>query len=147
VNSPVKETAGGDTQWNFANSRGSQFSLDEFLKQKEAGGVIFFDGKEPWLGGVQKLTWQTFFRVCTEEMDDLSLKATKLVIEYCLEIVEEIQQKNSGKPTLARLGNALSAQYTEQYENKVYQYRWALRHPVVKEAVANALHNRFRALV
>jgi hypothetical protein len=147
VNSPVKETAGGDTQWNFANSRGSQFSLDEFLKQKEAGGVIFFDGKEPWLGGVQKLTWQTFFRVCTEEMDDLSLKATKLVIEYCLEIVEEIQEKISGKPTLARLGNALGAQYTEQYENKVYQYRWALRHPVVKEAVANALHNRFRALV
>jgi hypothetical protein len=47
----------------------------------------------------------------------------------------------------ARLENALSAQYTEQYENKVYQYRWALRHPVVNEAVANALHNCFRAIV
>ena len=147
MKAPVRETAGRATQWNFANSRGSHVSLDEFLKQKEAGGVNFFDGKEPWLVGVQKLTWQTFFRVCTEEMDDLSVKATKLVIEYCLEVVEEIQEKISGKPTLARIDHALSDRFTEQYENKVYQYRWALRHPLVNEAVANALHNRFRALV
>ena len=112
MKAPVRETAGRDTQWNFANSRGSHVSLDEFLKQKEAVGVNYFDGKEPWLGGVQKLTWQTFFRVCTEEMDDLSMKATKLVIEYCLEIVEETQEKIGGKPTLARLENALSARFT-----------------------------------
>jgi hypothetical protein len=80
-------------------------------------------------------------------MDDLSMKVTKLVIGYCLEIAAEIQEKISGKPTLVRLENALGAQYAEQYENKVYQYRWTLRHPVVNEAVANALHNRFRALV
>ena len=49
-------------------------------------------------------TWQNFFRVCTEEMDDLSLKATKLVIEYCLEILDEAKGKITGKPSLDRLG-------------------------------------------
>jgi hypothetical protein len=34
------------------------------------------------LKGISKLTWQTFFRVCTEEVDDLSMRAVKLVIEY-----------------------------------------------------------------
>ena len=37
------------------------------------------------------------FSECAEEMDDLSVKATKLVIEYRLEIVEEIQEKVRGK--------------------------------------------------
>jgi hypothetical protein len=39
VNAPVNETARGDTQWNFTNSRGSNGSLDRFLQQKEADGV------------------------------------------------------------------------------------------------------------
>jgi hypothetical protein len=60
-------------------------------------------------------------------MDDLSQKATKL-IEYCLEILEEVEEKIRGKPSLARLETALDAQYTEQYENKMFQYGWALRH-------------------
>jgi hypothetical protein len=38
---------------------------------------------------------------------------------------------------------ALDLQYAERYENKVYQYRWAFRHPVVKEAITRALANRF----
>ena len=100
-------------------------------------------GKEPWLKGLGKLNWQTFFRVCTQEMDDLSQKAIKLVIEYCLEVLEEVEETIRGKASLARLEAALDAQYAEKYENKVFQYRWALRHPVVKEAITRATGNRF----
>jgi len=68
-----------------------------FLAGKNDAGVKFFDGKEPWLEGLHKLSWQTFFRVCTEEMDDLSQEATKLVTNYCLEILEEVEEKIRGK--------------------------------------------------
>ena len=129
--------------WNFGESRRISLSLDEFLAQQETTGVKFFDGKEPWIEGINKLNWKTFFRVCTEEMDDLSVKATKIVIEYCLEILEEAEAKIQGKPSLARLEAALNQQYAEQYENKAYQYQWAMRHPVVKEAITRALDNRF----
>jgi hypothetical protein len=132
-----------ETRWNFSATRLTFLSLDEFLDQKEAVGVEFFGGKEPWLKGLHKLNWQTFFRVCTQEMDDLSLKATKLVIEYCLEVLEEVEKIIRGKATLARLDAALDLQYAEQFENKVYQYRWAMRHPVVKEAITRAMGNRF----
>jgi rRNA-processing protein FCF1 len=96
-----------------------------------------------WLVGLHKLNWQTFFRVCTQEMDDLSQKAIRLVIEYCLEVLEEVEKTIRGKASLARLEAALDLQYAEKYENKVYQYRWALRHPVVKEAITRAMRNRF----
>jgi hypothetical protein len=119
--------------------------MDDFLEQKEAYGVEFFTGKEPWLKGINKLSWQTFFRVCTEEMDDLSMRAVKLVIEYCLEVLEEATKKIPGKVSIARLEAALNARYADQVENKVYQYRWALRHPVVKDAITKALANRFPA--
>ncbi len=78
-------------------------------------------------------------------MDDLSQKAIKLVIEYCLEVLEEVEETIRGKASLARLEAALNVQYAEQYENKVYQYYWALRHPVVKDAITKALSNRFPA--
>jgi hypothetical protein len=55
--------------WNFSDSRLTNLSLDDFLAAKEAAGVTFFNGKEPWMKGVNKLTWQTFFRVCTQEME------------------------------------------------------------------------------
>jgi hypothetical protein len=132
-----------EMRWNFGDSRSTSLSLDEFLAQKEADGVEFFAGKEPWLKGVNKLTWQTFFRVCTQEMDDLSQRAVKLVTEYCLEILEEVEQIIRGKATLARLEAALDLQYAEQFENKVFQYRWALRHPVIREAITRAMRNRF----
>jgi hypothetical protein len=61
-----------EMRWNFGDARSTSLSLDEFLAQKEADGVEFFAGKEPWLVGLRKLNWQTFFRVCTQEMDDLS---------------------------------------------------------------------------
>ena len=96
-----------EMRWNFGDSRGTSLSLDEFLAQKEAAGVEFFAGKEPWLVGLHKLSWQTFFRVCTQEMDDLSQKAIKLVIEYCLEVLEEVEKTIRGKASLARLEAAL----------------------------------------
>jgi len=37
-----------ETRWNFGDSRGTSLSLDEFLAQKEAAGVEFFAGKEPF---------------------------------------------------------------------------------------------------
>jgi hypothetical protein len=126
-----------EIRWNFGDS------LDEFLAQKEADGVEFFAGKEPWLKGISKLNFQTFFRVCTQEMDDLSQSAVKFVIEYCLEVLEEVEKIIRGKATLARLEAALDLQYAEQFENKVFQFRWALRHPVVKEAMTRAMRNRF----
>jgi hypothetical protein len=138
-----KAIANRQTHWNFGNPRGTPVSLDEFLAEKEAAGVEFFAGKEPWLKGIQKLSWQTFFRVCTEEMDDLSQRAIKLVIEYCLGVLEEVAAKIPGKVSIARLEAALDAQYAQQPENQVYQYRWALRHPVVKEAITRAMGNRF----
>jgi hypothetical protein len=87
--------------WNFSDSRRTNLSLDEFLDGQDP--TKFFSGKEPWLEGVKKLCWQTFFRVCNEEMDDLSQRAIKLVIEYCLEILEEAEAKIDGKPSLQRL--------------------------------------------
>jgi hypothetical protein len=104
------------TPWNFSSSRRTTLSLDEFLAEKDAAGFRFFDGQEPWLNGINKITWQTFFRVCTQEMDDLSRQAVKLVIEYCLEILEEVEGKLKGKASLARLEGALDAQYAAQYE-------------------------------
>jgi hypothetical protein len=136
-------TTDRERRWHFGSSRNTFLSLDEFLDRKEADGFEFFAGKEPWLKGLNKLSWQTFFRVCTEEMDDLSMRAVKLVIEYCLEVLEEIAEKTPGKVSIARLEAALNAQYADQVENKVFQYRWALRHPVVKEAIARAMGNRF----
>jgi len=135
-------SAPGVERWNFGAHNGKPISLDEFVDSKE-NEFRFFEGKEPWLKGVNRITWQNFFRVCTEEMDDLSKRATKLVIEYCLENVEAVAEQISGKVTLPRLEDALSTAYAEIYENPIYQYRWALRHPVVKEAVTLALVNRF----
>src|ERR1700693_2763896 len=139
----AKQSGSQETRWNFGDSRSTSLSLDEFLARKEADGVEFFAGKEPWMKGIDKLTWQTFFRVCTQEMDDLSQRAVKLVIEYCLEVLEEVEGIIRGKVSLARLEAALDVQYAEQFENKVFQYRWALRHPVVKEAITRAMRNRF----
>jgi hypothetical protein len=114
-----------------------------WFRKRGTDGAEFFAGEEPWLVGLHKINWQTFFRVCTEEMDDLSQRAVKLVIEYCLEVLEEVEETIRSKVSLARLEDALKARYAEQYDNKVYQYRWALRHPVVNEAITRAMSNRF----
>ena len=46
-------------------------------------------------------------------MDDLSLKAAKLVIECCLKILEEAEAKLQGKPSLALLKTALDLHAVE----------------------------------
>jgi hypothetical protein len=135
------------TSWNFSDSRRTELTLDDFLTAKEAAGVKFFDGQEPWLDGIDRINWQTFFRVCTREMDDLSRKAVTLVIEYCLEILEEIIGKLNGESSRARFEAALDAQYAEKLENRVFQYQWAMRHPVINEAVTRALSNRFHSKI
>jgi hypothetical protein len=58
-------------------------------------------------------------------------------------ILGESAEKIRGKVSVARLEDVLKAQYDERCENKVYQYYWALRHPVVKDAISKALANRF----
>ena len=65
------------------------------------------------------------------------------MIEYCLEVLEEVEKTIRGKASLARLEAALDLQYAEKYENKVFQYRWALRHPVVNGATTRGMGNRF----
>ena len=92
-----------EMRWNFGDSRGSSLSVDEFLAQQEAAGVEFFAGEEPWLVGLHKLNWQTFFRVCTEEMDDLSQKATKLVIEYAWKSWRKLKKQSEVRPRLLGL--------------------------------------------
>jgi hypothetical protein len=98
--------------------------LDAWSKLSSASSIVCC---WKYLAGLHKLSRETFFRVCTQEMNDLSQKATKL-IECCLEVLEEVEEKNRGKPSLARLETALDVQYAEQYENQMFQYGWALRH-------------------
>lgn len=90
-----------ESLWNFGPTHAKPLSLVEFLAEKKAGGSGFFEGEEP------------FFWVCTEEMDDLSLHATKLVIEYCLGIIEDVGRKIRGRVSLARLEGALNTKYAE----------------------------------
>ena len=134
----AKQSVGRETRWNFSDSCRSSLLLEEFLAEKDAAGFKFFAGEEPWLVGIERLNWQTFFRVCTKEMDDLSRgsKTRGRVLSG------NPGSKNPRKVSLAGLEAALNLQYAEQYENKVYQYRWALRHPVVREAITRALANR-----
>lgn len=62
-----------------------------------------------------------------------------------LEVLQEVEGTIRGNATLARLEAALDVQYADQFEKQVFQYRWALRHPVVKAAITKALVNRFPA--
>ena len=45
------KATGEQMRWNFGDSRDRFLSLDEFLAEKEAEGVQFFDGKEPLAEG------------------------------------------------------------------------------------------------
>ena len=51
-----------EMRWNFGDSRSTSLSLDEFLAQKEADGVEFFAGKEPWLKGLQQTQLANLFQ-------------------------------------------------------------------------------------
>ena len=125
--------------WNFGTSQ-RPLTLDEFLERKSLH-FDFFAGSEPWVGDHDRVTWENFFRFCTEEMDDLSKLTCGMVIEYCLAIIEKLATKVKRPVTRHKIQDALAVGYEEAYENPVFQYRWAMRHPVVSEAVNLALRN------
>jgi hypothetical protein len=125
--------------WNFGTSQ-HPLTLDEFLKKKSLQ-FKFFDGSEPWVRDLDHVTWENFFRFCTEELDDLSMLTCGMVIEYCLSVIEEAKTKLKRQVSRTSIQDALNAGYEEAYENAVFQYRWAMRHPVVSEAVKVAVRN------
>jgi hypothetical protein len=126
-------------RWNFGTSQ-HPLTLDAFLERKSLH-FKFFDGSEPWVGDHDRVTWENFFRFCTEEMDDLSKLTCGMVIEYCLSVIEQLTPKVKRPVTRPKIQDALVVAYAEAYENPVFQYRWAMRHPVVSEAVNVALRN------
>ena len=125
--------------WNFGTSQHPQ-TLDEFLERKSVH-FKFFEGSEPWVGDHDRVTWENFFRFCTEEMDDLSKLTCGMVVEYCLSVIEQFKAKVKRPVTRTKIQEALIAGYEEAYENPVFQYRRAMRHPVVSEAVNVAVRN------
>jgi hypothetical protein len=125
--------------WNFGTSQHPQ-TLEEFLEKKSVH-FKFFEGSEPWVGDHDHVTWENFFRFCTEEMDDLSKLTCGMVVEYCLSVIEQFKAKVKRPVTRTKIQEALIAGYEEAYENPVFQYRWAMRHPVVSEAVNLAVRN------
>ena len=125
--------------WNFGTSQ-HPLTLAEFL-QKKSLQFNFFEGSEPWVGDLERVTWENFFRFCTEELDDLSMLTCGMVIEYCLSVIEDLKTKIRRPVTRTKIQEALVAGYEEAYENPVFQYRWAMRHPIVSEAVNIAVRN------
>jgi len=136
-----RQTATEQGKWTFG-TEDKPLSLDELLEPYRKEGA-FFEGKEQWLRGVTKVTWENFFLVCTEELDDLSLRAAKMVIAYCLEIVEDVASRIRGPVTAAKISEAMKREFDEQYDNPIFQFQWAMRHEAVREAVTNAVVNRW----
>src|SRR5258708_26051924 len=128
-------------KWSFS-SNGQPLSLEDFLENYRKQGV-FYEGKEQWLKGVTKVTWENFFLVCTEELDDISQRAAKMLVFYCLEIVEDVASRVRGSMSAAKIADAMKREFDEQYDNRVYQFQWAMRHEAVREAVTNAVVNRW----
>ena len=128
-------------KWLFS-ADGKPLSIDDFLETHRKQG-IFYEGKEQWLKGVTKVTWENFFLVCTEELDDISQRAAKLLILYCLEIVEDVASRIRGQISAAKITDAMKREFEEQYDNRVYQFQWAMRHEAVRDAVTNAVLNRW----
>jgi hypothetical protein len=137
----TRQTSTESAKWSFS-ADGKALSLDEFLDgyQEQA---TFFTGKEQWLKGVTKVTWENFFLVCTEELDDISQRAAKMLVAYCLEIVEEVVSRIRGPVTSAKIAEAMKREFDEQYDNKIFQFQWAMRHDAVRDAVTNAVSNRW----
>jgi hypothetical protein len=125
--------------WNFGTSQ-HPLTLEEFLEKKSVH-FKFFEGPEPWVGDIDRVTWETFFRFCTEELDDLSMLTCGMVIEYCLSVIDELTTNIKRPFTRTKIQEALVAGYEQAYENPVFQYRWAMRHQIVSEAVNIAVRN------
>jgi len=58
-----RQTSAEVANWSFS-ADGKPLGIDEFLESFRKQGV-FFEGKEQWLKGVTKVTWENFFLVCT----------------------------------------------------------------------------------
>ena len=137
----TRQTVAESAKWSFS-ADGKPLSIDDFLETYRKQG-IFYEGKEQWLKGVTKVTWENFFLVCTEELDDISQRAAKMLILYCLEIVEDVASRIRGPVSSAKIADAMKREFDEQYENRVYQFQWAMRHDAVRDAVSNAVMNRW----
>jgi hypothetical protein len=137
----TRQTTTETAKWSFS-ADGKPLSLDDFLDSYRKQG-LFFEGKEQWLKGVTKVTWENFFLVCTEELDDISQRAAKMLVNYCLEIVEDVASRIRGPVTDAKIADAMKREFDEQYDNKIYQFQWAMRHDVVRDAVTNAVSNHW----
>jgi hypothetical protein len=128
-------------KWSFSGD-GKPMSIDDFLETYRKKGV-FYEGKEQWLKGVTKVTWENFFLVCTEELDDISQRAAKMLVQYCLEIVEDVASRIRGPVSAAKITDAMKREFEEQYDNRIYQFQWAMRQEAVRDAVTNAVLNRW----
>jgi hypothetical protein len=128
-------------KWSFS-ADGKPLSLDDFIETYRKEG-IFYEGKEQWLKGVTKVTWENFFLICTEELDDISQRAAKMLIAYCLETVDEIASRIRGPVSSAKITEAMKKEFEEQYDNRIYQFQWAMRHDAIRDAVTNAVMNRW----
>jgi hypothetical protein len=140
----TKETrpVAAETQkWSFSTD-GKPLSLDEFLESYKKQGV-FYEGKEQWLKGVVKVSWENFFLICTEELDDISQRAAKMLVQYCLEIVEDVVSRIRGPVDATKIAEAMKREFDEQYDNPIYQFQWAMRQDAIREAVTNAVANRW----
>jgi hypothetical protein len=137
----TKQSTIEPAKWSFSVD-GKPLSIDDFLETHRKQG-IFYEGKEQWLKGVTKITWENFFLVCTEELDDISQRAAKMLILYCLEIVEDVASRTRGPVTAAKITDAMKREFEEQYDNRIYQFQWAMRHEAVRDAVTNAVLNRW----
>jgi hypothetical protein len=130
-----------EAKWSFSPD-GKPLGLDEFLENYRKQGTLF-EGKEQWLRGVNKVTWENFFLVCTEELDDISQRSARMLILYCLEIVENTVSRLKGPVSASRIADAMKREFDEQYDNPIYQFQWAMRHDAVREAVTTAVINRY----
>jgi hypothetical protein len=128
-------------KWSFS-ADGKPMTIDEFLDTYRKDGV-FYEGKEQWLKGVTKVTWENFFLICTEELDDISQRAAKMLIAFCLEVIEDVASRIRGPVSAAKVTEAMKKEFEEQYDNQIYQFQWAMRHEAVREAVTNAVVNRW----
>ena len=137
----TRQTVAESAKWSFS-ADGKPLSIEDFLETYRKQGV-FYEGKEQWLKGVTKVTWENFFLVCTEELDDISQRAAKMLVFYCLEIVEDVASRVRGSMSAAKIADAMKREFDEQYDNRVYQFQWAMRHEAVREAVTNAVMNRW----
>jgi hypothetical protein len=133
----VQTRAAGTRQWNFGTPA-NPLDLDAFLDR-----FHHFEGNEQWLRGIKQVGWENFFLVCTKELSDLSYRARRMVIEYCLQIIENTAAKVKGKVTQQHIQEVMQTEFVEEYDNPIFQFKWALRDKVIGEAILTALRNRY----